>query len=238
MSKKIFISYKWGSDEHNAWVERLYKSLRYRGIDAKLDKFEVPPGGSFSDYMTRGVREADYVLFIVNEAAVQAVENGSGALAFEMQIANARRLAAKGPFSIIPILREGNHSSTYLSDHRYIDFRDNATFEESLTELIRWLNDEIIAPDLGVNVWDPRSITNALPYLKTLRVSGYETGNPQHGQTGEIQLPGGVLRYIRKDTGDRIWHGPWTKRHYQFELQWDTNENGVVAISRLSASDK
>ena len=145
----VFISYKQEDDKRNKWVEKLYKDLRSAGIDAKLDKYEVAPGESFSDYMTREIRECDFVLFIVTPKAVEAVESGEGALAFEMQISNARRLARKDGFRIIPIFREGDKTSSYLSDHRYHDFRDDEKYEMTLKELLDWLHGSVKPPVLG-----------------------------------------------------------------------------------------
>jgi CRP-like cAMP-binding protein len=143
---RVFISYKHQDEVRNQWVDKLYKDLRALGIDAKLDRYEVAPGQSFSEYMTSGIREADYVLFIITPRSVKAVEKGKGALAFEMQISNARRLASKSDFRIIPIFREGRATSTYLSDHRYLDFRDDTKYESQLVELIKWLKGEIKPP--------------------------------------------------------------------------------------------
>lgn len=145
----VFISYKWEDEKRNKWVEKLYRNLRSAGIDAKLDKYEVAPGESFSDYMTREIRECNYVLFIVTPSAVEAVESGEGALAFEMQISNARRLARKDGFLIIPIFREGEKTSSYLSDHRYLDFRDDKQYNVTLQYLIDWLHGSVKPPILG-----------------------------------------------------------------------------------------
>jgi len=41
---KAFISYKWESEKHTAWVEKLAASLRSRGIEAILDQWEVKLG--------------------------------------------------------------------------------------------------------------------------------------------------------------------------------------------------
>ena len=109
------------------WVDELYRDLREIGIDAKLYNYEVAIGESFSDYMARGIRECDYFLFIITPEAVKAVESGKGAVAFEMQIANACRM--KDGLKIIPIFREGNETSTYLLDHRYLDFRNDDEYD-------------------------------------------------------------------------------------------------------------
>src|ERR1035438_3123738 len=54
---KTFISYKWQDEERNKWVEEFYLDLRARGIDAKLDRYEVPPGGSFTQFMSSKIAE-------------------------------------------------------------------------------------------------------------------------------------------------------------------------------------
>ncbi|MEJ2605992.1 MAG: toll/interleukin-1 receptor domain-containing protein, partial [Anaerolineales bacterium] len=149
MPVKVFISYKYQDKGRNQWVEKLYKDLRDAGIEAKHEKYEVAPGDSFSDYMTSEISQCDYVLFIVTPNAVEAVESGKGALAFEMEISNARRMSGKDDFRIIPIFREGDRTSVYLSDHRYIDFRNDAEYESSLNELLMWLKGEVKAPALG-----------------------------------------------------------------------------------------
>lgn len=149
MALKVFISYKYQNAKRNIWVDKLYKDLRDVGIDAKLYNYEVALGESFSDYMSRGIRECDYVLFIITPKAVNAVESGTGALAFEMQIASARRMMGKDGFRIIPIFREGKKTSTYLSDHRYLDFRNDEEYDSKFAELLQWLFGKIKPPTLG-----------------------------------------------------------------------------------------
>lgn len=166
MTLKVFISYKHQDAKRNQWVEKLYKDLRNVGIDAKLYDYEVALGESFSDYMSRGIRECDYVLFIITPKAVKAVESGKGALAFEMEIANARRMSASDAFRIIPIFREGKKTSTYLSDHRYLDFRNDADYDMNFALLLQWLYGKIKPPTLGDLSFE--SEREAINYARTL----------------------------------------------------------------------
>lgn len=135
---KIFISYKWEDPDHNIWVERLASDLRARGIEALLDKWEVRYGESFSDYMTRGIENADAVLFIMTPRSVGAAEaaaSGGGAVKFEVQLATARRLAGEA-FRFIGVLRRGDRPAAHLRDFRYADFRDDSSYETSLRHLV------------------------------------------------------------------------------------------------------
>jgi tetratricopeptide (TPR) repeat protein len=166
---KIFISYKFQDAARNEWVDKFYKDLRDIGIDAKLYNYEVAIGESFSDYMARGIRECDYFLFIITPEAVKAVESGKGAVAFEMQIANARRM--KDGLKIIPIFREGTETSIYLLDHRYLDFRDDDEYDLKFSELLQWLFEKVQPPALGDHAFESErdTINHARELTKSAR---------------------------------------------------------------------
>lgn len=148
---KVFISYKWEDDAHNKWVEKFATDLRTAGIDAKLDKWEVRFGDSFTDYMTSKIAEADVVLFIMSSRSVAAAEaprGEGGAVKFEMQMATSRRIAGE-KMRLIGIYREGNQTAAHLRDHRYADFRDDTQYLSSLQELIDDLLGKEKRPPLG-----------------------------------------------------------------------------------------
>jgi hypothetical protein len=236
VAPRVFISYKWESAAHNAWVEKLYRDLRLQKIDAKLDQIGVRPGASFVDYMTREIREADSVLFIVTPLAVSAAEAGEGSISFELQISTAIRNAGKTDFTVIPILKEGSDVPTHLIGRRYLDFRDSALYYETLNTLVRWLTDQIRPPELGVNTENPESIRNALPALQKVTVLGYAMNDPEQGETGMIQLDEGNLAYIRKhDPLHYPWSSSWSKDFFEWTLAWDP-EHGVIATGRHANS--
>jgi len=134
---KAFVSYKWESKEHSSWVQKLSAALRVRGIDALLDQWEVKLGESFTEYMQEHISTSDVILFVITSAAVEAAEapkGKGGALKFEVQMMNARRIA-EGT-RIIGIYRAGDRPPHYLRDHRYVDFRDDKEFEKSLQILV------------------------------------------------------------------------------------------------------
>lgn len=134
---KIFVSYKWETQEHSNWVKKLSASLRARGIDAILDQWEVKLGESFTDYMQQNIATVDLILFVISAAAVEAAEapqGKGGALKFEVQMMNARRMA-EGT-RIIGIYRSGDRPPHYLRDHRYVDFRHDDDYEKSLQILV------------------------------------------------------------------------------------------------------
>ena len=150
---KVFISYKWEDEAHIRWVEQLARDLRQRGIDALLDKWEVHLGESFSNYMASAISSSDAFLFIMTNQSVKAVESQavSGAVRFEVQLANSRKIAGER-FRFIGVLRQGKKVTAYLRDSRYIDFRDDKTYSFSLSKLVDELKGVSEKPDIPTNV--------------------------------------------------------------------------------------
>ncbi len=147
---KVFLSYKWESDKHGEWVCKFAQDLRTNGINAVLDRWEVRLGESFTDYMQQHINDSDVILFIITPEAVAAAEapNGEGgALKFEVQMMNARRIA-EGT-RIIGVYRSGNRPPHYLRDHRYADFREDANYSLSLSVLVDDLLGRGGPPTLG-----------------------------------------------------------------------------------------
>jgi len=147
---KAFISYKWTDKKRNAWVEKLAADLRAAGIEAFLDRWEVKLGDSFTEYMSSKIDESDVVLFVITPESVAAVEKTKGqggALKFEMQMSAAKALNGDG--RIIGIYREGGRPPHYLRDKRYVDFREDSIYQESLTELVSDLLGANTRPPLG-----------------------------------------------------------------------------------------
>lgn len=135
---KVFVSYKWESGAHVAWVRRLSADLRARGIEAVLDQWEVRFGESFTDYMQSHIADADVILFVITFGSVASAEapaGKGGALKFEVQMMNARRIAEG--VRIIGVYRSGDRPPHYLRDHRYVDFRDDERYGEALEALVQ-----------------------------------------------------------------------------------------------------
>ena len=121
---EAFISYRWESGEHVAWVRKLAADLRKNWINAILDQWEVKLGESFTTYMVRRI-----------------------ALQFEMQMMNARRI--KDGVRIIGVYRSGDRPPSYLRDHKYVDFRCDKHYEEALQELVDDLRGQGGPPEMG-----------------------------------------------------------------------------------------
>ena len=133
---KVFISYKWEAGAHVPWVQRLAADLRSNGIEALLDQWEVRLGESFFEYMQGRIASADVILFVITPSSVTSAEapkGKGGALKFEVQMMNARRIAEG--VRIIGVYRSGTRPPHYLRDHRYVDFRDDKDYKKALRSL-------------------------------------------------------------------------------------------------------
>ena len=133
---QAFVSYKWESAEHIAWVSGLATDLRAMGVETILDLWEVRYGESFTTYMQRHIAKADVILFVISPGAVAAAEapdGEGGALQFEVQMMNARRMSEG--VRIIGVYRSGGRPPEYLRDHRYVDFRSEQEYRTALRSL-------------------------------------------------------------------------------------------------------
>jgi tetratricopeptide (TPR) repeat protein len=64
---KIFISYSHDSSQHQARVLALSNHLRTDGFDCNIDQYEVSPNEGWPRWMSRQIREADFVLVVCTE---------------------------------------------------------------------------------------------------------------------------------------------------------------------------
>jgi nucleoside phosphorylase len=178
---KAFLSYKWIDEKRDSWVQKLATDLRAAGIEALLDRWEVKLGESFTAYMSSKITEADVVLFVITPQSVAAAEDATsrgGALRFEMQMGAAKMVAGEG--RVIGIYREGDRPPHYLKGTRYVDFRDNKKYSESLHELISDLNGVDTRPPLGKN-WQSGSATIKGGGRPSLRKNAQRDKTPVEG---------------------------------------------------------
>ena len=133
---KAYVAYKWESGEHVSWVLQFAADLRAKGVEAILDQWDVRYGESFTTFMQGRINEADVILFVITPGSVGAAESADGqggALQFEVQMMNARRIV--DGVRIIEVYRSGDRPPYYLRDHRYVDFRSDNEYQTSLASL-------------------------------------------------------------------------------------------------------
>lgn len=136
----VFISYSWDNAEHKTWVRRLAGDLRAQGIDAWLDQWEVQLGDDVTEFMERGVSQADYVLLVCTEEFARKANERHGGVGYEQAIVTANLLNSqptRGRF--VCVLRQGTPSSAlprYMQARLWVDCRDDGAYEEALQQIV------------------------------------------------------------------------------------------------------
>ncbi len=182
----IFISYSHDSPDHKRWVAELATRLMANGVNVLLDQWELRFGDDVPKFMERSVQEADRVLMVCTEPYVRKADEGEGGVGYEAMIVTASLIKDLGTAKFIPVIRQNTvprQRPVSLSTRMYLDFSDDAQFEQSLTELLSDLHQPPNAkkpplgkrPGPGVKPESRREPTDPLPTpLDTLGSTGDE----------------------------------------------------------------
>jgi hypothetical protein len=66
-NKKIFLSY---GVPDRPWAEELAEALRSLGADVWFDQWSVHPGDNLADAIEQGLRQADFIVFVLSPETV------------------------------------------------------------------------------------------------------------------------------------------------------------------------
>lgn len=168
---KVFVSYSHDSQEHKDWVLKLSTRLVANGVDIILDQWDLPLGGDLPRFMALGLTGADRVLAICTASYVAKADAGEGGTGYETMILTAQVMRNITADRIIPVIRDNEgpgFTPVFLGSRLYVDFRDDARYEEHYGELIREIHGVKISPrpPLGTNPFEER-VQYATPNLST-----------------------------------------------------------------------
>lgn len=149
-----FISYSRDGAAHETWVRHLGTRLMQTGIETRLDQWDLRPGSDLIHYMENSVQESDFVLLVCTPSFAQKANTATGGVGYEKAIVSASLFENYRTEKFIPLLRSGTQAESlplYLKSRVYIDFRDDAHFEEQLVELVRAIRSQplFVRPPLG-----------------------------------------------------------------------------------------
>ncbi|MEV8472395.1 toll/interleukin-1 receptor domain-containing protein [Ralstonia sp. UNC404CL21Col] len=185
----VFISYSHDSEEHKAWVLRLAVDLRERGVDATLDQWDLVPGQDVTNFMQKGILDADRVILVCSRSYVEKAEGGAGGVGFERLIVSGEVVQKIDTKKFVPLVRANPTEPRiprFLGPRLYIDFNDDATYEAKRDELLREL--------LGVPA-------NAKP---PLGMNPFSSELPKDAEPIRVVEPTGIFR-----VGGRLLDEPW-----------------------------
>jgi TIR domain len=152
---RVFISYSHDDERHKGWVLALANRLVANGVDVILDRWDLNLGSDLARFMESGLTDADRVLAICTEPYVERANRGVGGVGYEKMILTAQIMVDLSQDKVIPVMRANPNGAlpVFLGTRVYIDFRDDTSYEQRYSALIRELHGlRVIArPPLGAN---------------------------------------------------------------------------------------
>ena len=145
---RVFMSYA-SEPRHDGWVLRLASRLESNGVEVVLDQWDVGFGANLAAFMEQGLVGSDRVVCVCSDTYVTKANTGVRGVGYEKKIMSAQMLTNANSEHVIPILRDvaaEPPTPTFLTGVRYVDFRDDAMFEEKYRELVYDLYGRSVKP--------------------------------------------------------------------------------------------
>lgn len=140
-----FISYAWGDDRHERWVEhQLAKDLANAGITVVLDRWENARIGASVIRFVERIADADRVIVVGTPRYRTKYDNGEPMGAFvvaaEGDLIGKRMIGSEeAKESVLPVLWDGTAESAFpplLQGRVYADFRSAQRYLSTVFDLI------------------------------------------------------------------------------------------------------
>lgn len=235
-SPKLFISYSHDNENHKRWVLKLATDLRqHLGVDVTLDQWDLRIGGDLSLFMEQGLSDATLVLCICSEEYVKKANAGIRGTGYERMIMVQSMLSDTNANYIIPIVRNNsseNKMPRFLGTKYYIDFTDDASYLDRLSELAARIYNEDISkkPPIGKSPFSSE-FANKIDLKNAIEKSQYHS--PDMRGSASFNYTNNSGRFI-------IGSG-----EYQFTTDWSTcgynsihaYRDGVKAIGYKAGCD-
>lgn len=142
---ECFISYAWGTPEHELWVERsLATDLQKAGATVVLDRWENARIGASIPRFVERVAKCDRVIVVGTPLYLKKYENDdpdrSFVLAAEGDLIGYRMIKSEAKKeSVLPVLREGTEETAFphlLHGRMYADFRKPDDYFATMLDLM------------------------------------------------------------------------------------------------------
>jgi len=156
---KLFISYSWSNQDHEAWVINLAEELVSQGVSVVLDKWDLQPGHDANAFMESMVTDAEVtkVILVCDRKYVEKSDRRSGGAGTEAQIITPELYAKKAQDKFVAVVRERDETGkpflpVFYGGRIYIDLTSPSTYSEEFDRLLRWVWDQplYVRPELGL----------------------------------------------------------------------------------------
>lgn len=141
---KVFISYCWSSEDHQAWVLQLAEELCKRGVDVKLDKWDLKEGHDAIQFMESMVTspEISKVILVFDKQYAKKADGRQGGVGIETEILTPEIYGKAKQEKFVAVIPERDEEGspylpTYYKSRIYIDFSDPDQFDRSFEKLLR-----------------------------------------------------------------------------------------------------
>lgn len=158
IAPKVFISYSWTSDEHEAWVINLATRLRKDGVDAFIDKWLLKPGHDRFAFMEQMIVSKDVhkVIVVCDKGYKEKADQRIGGVGVESQVISQHIYTKVRQEKFIPVIAERDENGdvpvpTFMSYLIYIDLSDEKRFETGYKQLLYSIfeTSQFSEPELG-----------------------------------------------------------------------------------------
>ena len=155
---KVFISYAWGSDDHQMAVLAFARKLMGDGVEVVLDKWDLSAGNDTNAFMEKCVNDPSItnVLMLIDPEYSRKADEHTGDVGTETQIISAKVYKEVNQDKFIPVIFErdenGNvHKPVYLSGRYHFDLSETETYEQEYQRLVKTLYgvEIYLKPELG-----------------------------------------------------------------------------------------
>ena len=148
---KVFISYSWSSEEHEAWVLNLATELRQSGVDAILDKWDLREGQDAHAFMEQmgADPKIERVILVCDANYVEKANARAGGVGTEAQIISPAMYGQIDQRKFVAVVRERNadgqaYVPAYYGSRIYIDLSSVDVYASNFEQLLRWIFDKPI----------------------------------------------------------------------------------------------
>ncbi|MXN47202.1 TIR domain-containing protein [Shinella kummerowiae] len=142
---RLFISYSWSNQDHEAWVIGLAEELVSQGVHVVLDKWDLQPGHDANDFMESMVKDKSVtkVILICDEIYAAKSDDRKGGAGTEAQIITPKIYASAKQDKFVAVVRERDAEGkpflpTYYGGRIYFDLSNPARYAEEFEKIVRW----------------------------------------------------------------------------------------------------